>query len=98
MNKKIIIFYDCDEKIERFDLWYWGYFKVDSIREAKKLFKKWFEEYINDDDLISTTDRYQYTIKKAKEYGYEYCGNSLTREQYEKLVKENTPNVGEYGI
>lgn len=98
MNKKIIIFYDCDEETERFDLWYWGYFKVDSIREAKRLFKKWFEEYINDDDLMSTTDRYQYTIKKAKEHGYEYCGDSLTRKQYEELIQKNTPNVGEYGI
>ena len=47
---------------------------------------------------MSTTDRYQYTIKKAKEHGYEYCGDGLTRKQYEKLVKENTPNVSEYGI
>ena len=97
MNDKVIVFHDCDEKIERFDLWYWGYFKVDNIRKAKRLFKKWFEEYLNSEDLMSTTDRYQYTIKKAKEYGYEYCGNDLTREQYEELVKR-TNEISKYGI
>ena len=72
---KVVILYDEDYLSSDFEDWYWGLFLVDDLKKAQRNLKKWLNEYLNDEDAQIITNRYDYIIKKAKEYGYTYLGN-----------------------
>lgn len=69
---KLFVLYDNDSNPKYFDDWFWAVFKVPNITDAERFFQGWLKEYFNSEELMETTDRYSYIIKKAKELGYEY--------------------------
>ena len=65
-----LVFYDCDNTLQDFEDWFYGVFLVDNIKKAQWLFNRWFEEYMNSEELMEKTDRYQHIYRRARQYGY----------------------------